>query len=75
MNEILTLSEIQEQFDREWILIEDPFLDERKQVAGGRVLWHSKNRAEIYSKALELRPKHSASLYTGPTPEDIWINL
>lgn len=74
-NEMMTLAEIEEKFEGEWILLEDPYLDERKQVAGGKLLCHSKNRDEVYRKAMELRPKHSAFLYTGPTPDNILINL
>jgi hypothetical protein len=73
--EIMTLAEIEMQFDNEWILLEDPVLDERKQVAGGKLLFHSKNRDEVYQAALRLRPKHAAFLYTGPMPDNIAINL
>ena len=74
-DETMTLSEIEEQFDNEWILVEDPHLNDRKQVVGGRVRCHSKNRDDVYAKAVELRLKHSAFLYTGPTPENIFLNL
>lgn len=75
MNDVMTMSEIEKQFDNEWVLLEDPILDERKQVAGGKVLYHSKNRDEVDQVAMRLRPKHSAFLYTGPIPENILINL
>ena len=75
MDETLTMHEIEERFDDEWILVEDPVLDDRNEVIAGRVLFHSKNRDDVYRKALELRPKHSAFLFTGPTPENIWVNL
>jgi hypothetical protein len=75
MNEVMTMAEIEKQFDNEWVLLEDPYLDERKQVAGGKLLFHSKDRDEVYRKALELRPKHGAFLYTGPMPDYIAINL
>ena len=74
-NQVMTVAEIEKRFDNEWILVEDPVLDEDKQVVGGRVLCHSKNRDEVYQKAVELRLKHSAFLHTGPTPENIFINL
>jgi len=75
MNEVMTLAQIEKQFDGEWVLLEDPILDENKQVAGGRVLFHSKNRDEVDRVAIRLRPKHAAFLYTGPTPENVLINL
>lgn len=76
MNEtMMTLSEIEEQFDNEWILVEDPELDRDNAVVKGKVLFHSKSRDDVYNKALELRPKHSTFLYTGPIPNDIFVNL
>ena len=74
-NQVMTVAEIEEQFNNEWILVEDPTLDEDRQVVGGKVLWHSKSRDEMYAKALALRPKRSATLYTGAIPDNIFINL
>jgi hypothetical protein len=65
MNEIMSLVEIQEKFDSEWVLVEDPETTESLEVTKGKVLWHSKNRDEVYRKARELSPQSSAILYTG----------
>ena len=67
---IMTSGEIRSRFKSEWVLLEDPETDEFLEIKGGKVLWHSKDRDEVYSKALELRPKHSAFLYTGKPPDD-----
>ena len=75
MDDVLTLSEIQKRFDSEWVLLEDPQTDSTMRVQGGTVRWHSKDRDEVYRKALELRPKRSAVLYTGKMPEDTAIVL
>ena len=66
MNEVLAIAEIQERFDHEWVLLEDPELDSNLQVIRGKVLFHSKDRDELDRRALELRPRHSAILYNGP---------
>ena len=75
MNEVLTIDEIKSRFDAEWILVEDPELSEKLEVMGGKVLYHSKNRDEVYKQAIKLRPKHSAYLYTGRVAEDLVIML
>jgi hypothetical protein len=72
---ILSLAQIETRFDAEWVLLEDPVLGEDGKVAGGKVIWHSKDRDEVYHKAVELRLKHSAFLYTGTMPEDTAIVL
>jgi hypothetical protein len=75
MDEILTLAEIEERYKSEWILVEDPELDEQLEVIKGKVLWHSKDRDEVYQKSIDLAPKHAALLYTGEIPEDAVVVL
>ena len=75
MNDVMSVEEIQAQFESEWVLVGDPETTESLEVKSGNVLWHSKDRDEVYRKARELRPKHSAILYTGTMPEDMQIVL
>ena len=75
MEEVLTIAQIEAQFDSEWILVGDPQTNEALEVQSGKVLWHSKDREEVYRKAVELRPKRSAMLYTGKMPKDTAIVL
>lgn len=75
MNEVLTMSEIESQFDGEWVLVEDPELTPQLEVLRGKVLYHSKERDDVYQKGIELRPKHSAYLYLGQMPENMVIVL
>jgi hypothetical protein len=75
MDEILTTAEIQERFDSEWVLVGDPELDENLEVVRGKVIFHSKDRDEVYRKDMELRPRSAAYLFTGKMPEDTAIVL
>jgi hypothetical protein len=69
MNDILSLEEIWSQFPEEWILIDEPVSDDRLAVKAGKVLFHSKDREAMYRKAVELKPKRFATLFTGTIPE------
>ncbi len=71
----MTLAEIENQFDSEWVLVEEPETNEDLEVIKGKVLHHSKDRDEVYRKAVALRPKRSAILYTGEIPEDTAVVL
>ena len=71
MSEVMSMPELEARFDSEWVLLEDPETTESLEVTSGKVLWHSKDRDEVYRKALELRPKHSAILYMGGIPDDM----
>jgi len=79
MAEILNIDEIKSRYDGEWVLIGDPVADESLTVVRGSVLWHSKDRDEVYCKARELKPVHSAILFFGHLPKtplssyDLWL--
>lgn len=68
-NETLTIEEIYARYDSEWVLVQDPEVNEHLEVVHGKVVWHSKDRDEVDRKAIELRLKSSATLYTGKPPE------
>ena len=71
----LTVAEITEQFDNEGVLLGDPKFTEWHEPVWGRVLWHGKDKEELYRKDGELRPKSAAYLFTGPPPDNIFLNL
>jgi hypothetical protein len=70
MVDTLSITEIEEKYPSEWVLLEDPDTDDDLKVQSGKVLWHSPDRDEVYQKAIELRPKHAAFLYTGIVPQE-----
>ena len=75
MSEGLSFSEIQETIGSEWVLIGDPQLTDDLTIKRGKVLYHSKDRDEVYRKARELRPQHSAVIYTGTLPDNVVVVL
>ena len=75
MSKVLSIAEIQTQFRSEWVLVGDPQTDDSLQVHSGNVIFHSKDRDEVYRKAIELRPKRFAMLYTGSLPKDTAVVL
>ena len=75
MEDVLTVAEIKRKFQSEWVLVEDPQTNDKLEVQGGRVRFHSTDRDEVYRQAASLRPKRFAVLYTGEIPEDVAIVL
>lgn len=75
MAEMMTLSQIERQFESEWVLVENPETNQNLELQAGEVLWHSKDRDEVYRKAVELRPRRFAMLYTGKMPKGTAIIL
>jgi hypothetical protein len=75
MESILTASQIEKKYASEWILVGNPLTDKALEVRRGKVLFHSKDRDEVYRQAVKLRPKRWAMLYTGKLPQDAAIVL
>ena len=75
MERVMTIGEIESEFDSEWVLVDEPETNEQLEVLKGRVVHHSKDRDEVYRKAVSLRPKRSAILYTGSIPEGTVVVL
>ena len=69
----MTYDEIKARFDSQWVLIGTPDTDETLNIRGGTVLCHSKDREEVYRRALALRPARAAVVYTGKMPEETAI--
>ena len=70
MNDLRTLEQMKAEFPSEWILIGEPETEDGSRLLGGRVLFHSANRDDVYQKALELRLPHFAVRYLGSMPEN-----
>ncbi|MCY4352967.1 MAG: hypothetical protein OXC45_07665 [Gemmatimonadetes bacterium] len=75
MDNIMTVEEMRTQFESEWVLVENPQTNDALEVLKGKILHHSKDRDEVYRKAVALRPKRSAIVYTGEIPEDMEVAL
>lgn len=75
MSEVLTREEMEARFPSEWILIEEPVTAPSLEVLSGRVAWHSKDRDEVYRKAIDSPARRIAFHYTGTIPENTAIIL
>ena len=74
-DEVLSVDEIKSRYDSEWILLSEPEVDNALRVLRGRVAFHSKDRDEVDRKAIQLRLKRSAYLYTAGIPEGTAVVL
>ena len=75
MDDVMAMAEIHARYRSEWVLLEDPETGDSLEVKGGKVLWHSHDRDEIYRKAQEIGPEHSAIIYTGTLPDEVAVIL
>lgn len=75
MDQVMTIQDIEAQFDGEWILVADPETDESLHVLKGKVICHSRDRDEVYRYLVAKRPANSAILFTGEMPENTAVVL
>jgi hypothetical protein len=75
MSEVLTIEEIKTQYPSEWVLIDEPHLDDLTRLLAGRVVFHSAARDDVYRRAAELRLAHFAVRYFGTMPENTALVL
>jgi len=69
------MTEIRRRYDSEWVLLENPATDDSMAIRSGTILVHSKDRDEVYRRAVELRPKLFATLCFGNLPKGAAIVL
>jgi hypothetical protein len=75
MGEVMSMAEIEHEFPSEWVILKDPEVSEAREVLGGEVLCHGKDREEVFRQATELRPGSTAIIYTGPVPDNLVLNV
>lgn len=75
MDKVMSWQEIKETFDGEWVLIEDPEFTGSREIAQGKVVFHSKDRAELGVKMGELPRMHHAIRYIGGLPDGLEMIL
>jgi hypothetical protein len=66
---LLSLREMAARWPGEWVLIDQPVLDEQACVVEGRVVFHAPERERVYEHVDELPvPRRYAVEYVGPRP-------
>ena len=77
MNEVLQMTEIEKQFDSEWVLLAEPETDEQLNVLSGKVLYHHRDRLTFDQEVSKfMHPAESSRvIYVGETEEPIITRL
>jgi len=65
----MTIKDLEKEYRDEWVLVEVLKEDELGQPTDVRLLAHSKNRDEIYTKLRETKSTYVSTFYTGKIPQ------
>lgn len=75
MKRVLTMREVESKYSGEWVLLVNPKHDKLMRVTRGELVFHSKDRDEVYQKAQKRGDAHTAVLFVGKLPEDLVVVL
>jgi hypothetical protein len=75
MKKVFTMKELEALYSVEWVLLVNPKHIERLEMLRGELVFHSKDRNEVYKEAHKRKDAHTAILYVGKLPEDLAVVL
>ena len=75
MSSILTLQEMCDRYNGEWLLVAYTELDENMIVVRGEVLAHSPNQSDVYEALPIAKGRDVAFEYVGTVPADFAVML
>jgi len=75
MKKVFTMKELEALYSVEWVLLANPKHIERLEMLRGELVFHSKDRNEVYKEAHKRKDAHTAILYVGKLPEDLAVVL
>ena len=65
MSELLTMEEIEAEYDSQWVVLVDIESDPGPVLRRARVVWHGADHDEAWAKAAEVESRHIGVLYIG----------
>ena len=65
----MKIEEIKKKYKDNWVLIKVIKIDKLNRPIEGEVIFHSKNRDEVYAKMKKIRG-HTYTVYTGEIPKE-----
>jgi hypothetical protein len=75
VTDCLTIEQIKARYPSEWVVIDDPVLDDALEVLSGKVISHGLDRNAVYAAAKSSQPRDLACLYLGELPTDLIFAL
>lgn len=75
MKKVLTMKELEARYSGEWVLLVNPVHNKLMEPIRGELIFHSKDRSDVYKQAHKRKDPHTAILYVGKLPEDLVVVL
>ena len=75
MKKVFTMKELEARYSGEWVLLVNPKHNELMERLRGELVFHNKDRDEVYKEAHNRKDAHTAIFYVGKLPEDLVVVL
>jgi hypothetical protein len=75
MKKVFTIKELEARYSGEWVLLVNPVHNELMEPIRGELIFHNKDRGEVYKEAHKRKDAHTAIFYVGKLPEDLVVVL
>jgi hypothetical protein len=75
MKKVFTMQELEARYSGEWVLLVNPVHNEVMELIRGELVFHSRNRDEVYKEAHKRKDAHTAIFYVGQLPKDLVVVL
>ena len=73
MKKVLTMKLLESRYSGEWVLLVNPVHNELMEPIRGKLVFHDKDRSEVYKEAHKRKDAHTAVFYVGKLPEDLMV--
>ena len=73
MKEVFTMKELEARYSDEWVLLMNPVHNELIEPIRDELIFHNKDRDEVYKEAHKRKDAHTAIFYVGKLPEDLVV--
>jgi hypothetical protein len=71
MKKVFTMKELEARHSGEWVLLINPKHIEQLERLRGELVFHNKDRNEVYKEAHKRKDAQTAIFYVGKLPEDL----
>jgi len=68
MKKIFTIKELEARYSGEWVLLVNSVHNELMELIRGALMYHNRDRGEVYKEAHKQKDAHTAIFYVGKLP-------
>jgi hypothetical protein len=73
MKKVFTMKELEARYSGEWVLLVNAVHNKLMEPIRGELVFHNRDRDEVYKEAHKRKDAHTAIFYVGKLPKTWWL--